>query len=78
MYDAWKSVQDNLKAGVWWPDMHRLAETRILEHLKNAGLLKGRVEDMMADRLGALFMPHGLGHLIGILQILKKESISNF
>jgi len=66
VYDAWKSVQDNLKVGVWWQDMHRLAETRILEHLKNAGLLKGRVEDMMTDRLGALFMPHGLGHLIGI------------
>jgi len=24
------------------------------------------VEDMMAARLGAVFMPHGLGHFLGI------------
>lgn len=24
------------------------------------------VEEMMAERVGAVFMPHGLGHLLGI------------
>lgn len=24
------------------------------------------VDDMMVERLGAVFMPHGLGHLLGI------------
>ncbi len=24
------------------------------------------VDDMMAERLGAVFMPHGLGHFLGI------------
>lgn len=24
------------------------------------------VEDMMAERLGAVFMPHGLGHFLGL------------
>ena len=36
-----------------------------LEELKKAGLLHGEVEDMMKVRLGAVFMPHGLGHFMG-------------
>ena len=46
--------------------MHCLADRVQLAALKEAGLLKGEVEEMMAVRLGAVFMPHGLGHLMGI------------
>ena len=46
-------------------DMHKLAECTFLSELKSAGLLKGEVEDMMKVRLGAVFLPHGLGHLMG-------------
>ena len=46
--------------------MHRLAERVILQALKEGGLLVGDVEDMMTQRLGATFMPHGLGHLMGL------------
>ena len=46
-------------------DMHCLAEMVILQELKKAGLLYGNVDDMMKVRLGALFMPHGLGHFLG-------------
>ena len=46
-------------------DMHKLAETVALEELVRAGLLKGEVEAMMQVRLGAVFMPHGLGHFMG-------------
>ena len=42
-----------------------LAERTFLSELKSAGLLKGEVEDMMKVRLGAVFMPHGLGHFMG-------------
>ena len=45
--------------------MHRLAERVFLGELTNAKLLKGKVEDMMKVRLGAVFMPHGLGHFMG-------------
>ena len=47
-------------------DMHKLAERKILEHLLAYGALKGDVDAMMEARLGAVFMPHGLGHFIGI------------
>lgn len=46
-------------------EMHKLAEKVILEELKRAGLLKGEIKDMMDVRLGAVFMPHGLGHFMG-------------
>ena len=55
-----------LKPGVAWPAMHRLAERTILTHLKDGGVLAGDVEDMLAADLGSTFMPHGLGHLIGL------------
>ena len=47
-------------------DLHKLAETRILETLKENGVLQGDVEAMMESRLGAIFMPHGLGHFLGL------------
>ena len=64
--DAQKSVESLMKPGVWWPDMHRLAERIILTHLRAYGLLKGDIEDMLAHHVGAVFMPHGLGHLLGL------------
>ena len=54
------------KKGVCWVDMHKLAERVMLQELVEAGILRGNVEDMMEARLGAVFMPHGLGHLMGI------------
>ena len=55
----------HVHTGVSWADMHRLAERTFLSELKSAGLLKGEVEDMMKVRLGAVFMPHSLGHFMG-------------
>lgn len=46
--------------------MHRLANRVQLECLRDAGLLRGEVDDMMKLHLGAVFMPHGLGHLMGL------------
>lgn len=45
--------------------MHRLSESIILQHLLNGGLLTGSVDEMMEHNLGSVFMPHGLGHLMG-------------
>ena len=46
--------------------MHKLAEKIILTHLKTAGLLTGDVDQMVEARLGGVFMPHGLGHFLGL------------
>lgn len=52
--------------GVSWVDMHRLAERVQLEELAKLGLVQGDIDEMMKVRLGAVFMPHGLGHFMGI------------
>lgn len=61
-------VQKAAKPGVSWTDMHLLAEKVIITGLQNLGLLGKdfNVDDMVKDRVGYYFMPHGLGHLIGI------------
>lgn len=46
--------------------MHRLAEKTLLTKLRDGGLLQGDVDDMMKVHLGAVFMPHGLGHFMGL------------
>lgn len=46
--------------------MHRLADQVHLEELVKIGILHGSVEDMLKVHMGSVFMPHGLGHLLGI------------
>ncbi|XP_077050794.1 xaa-Pro dipeptidase [Siphateles boraxobius] len=61
-----RAVMDAIKPGVKWTDMHRLADRVHLEELLKMGILRGAVEDMLKVHLGSVFMPHGLGHLLGI------------
>ena len=63
---AHSTVISSMKPGVSWLDMHVLAERKILGGLKAAGFLRGEVEEMLKNNLGSIFMPHGLGHLLGI------------
>ena len=62
---ALEAVEAAMRPGVPWWQMHLLAEREILGALTRAGLLRGALEEQMAARLGALFMPHGLGHFLG-------------
>ncbi|MGP1590898.1 MAG: aminopeptidase P family protein [Prevotella sp.] len=54
------------KPGVKWFDIHmdvcRLMTTR----LKELSLMKGDVEEAVASGAHALFLPHGLGHMMGL------------
>ncbi|XP_078176696.1 metallopeptidase M24 family protein isoform X1 [Carex rostrata] len=63
---AHNNVISSMHPGVSWVDMHKLAEKTILEALNKAEIVQGNVDEMMAERVGAVFMPHGLGHLLGI------------
>eukprot|EP00916_Digyalum_oweni_P001781 GHVL01003433.1.p1 GENE.GHVL01003433.1~~GHVL01003433.1.p1 ORF type:complete len:499 (+),score=45.55 GHVL01003433.1:1-1497(+) len=66
VYNASRAVMEGCKPGVCWVDMHKLAERVTLEGLKKMGAVRGDIEAMMAVRLGAVFMPHGLGHFMGV------------
>lgn len=60
-----RAVLNAAKPGVNWVDMHLLADRVNLEELKKLGILQGDIDEMMKVRLGAIFMPHGLGHFLG-------------
>ncbi|CAH8630942.1 unnamed protein product [Schistosoma margrebowiei] len=62
---ASRAVLNEIKPGADWVQLHQLAELEILTHLREGGLLLGDINEMMKSRLGAIFMPHGLGHLLG-------------
>lgn len=61
-------VINNLKPGINWPEMHLLAERVILEGLVGLEILNKdfKIEEMLEDRLCFYFMPHGLGHFMGL------------
>lgn len=61
-----KTVIANMKPGVKWVDMHRLAERIICEGLLQVGILQGDVEQVYASRVTGIFFPHGLGHSLGM------------
>ncbi|WAR13342.1 PEPD-like protein [Mya arenaria] len=63
---ASRAVMAAIKPGVSWVAMHQLAERVQLEELRSQGLVQGDVDEMMKVNLGAIFMPHGLGHFMGI------------
>lgn len=62
------AVHENARPGINWVEMHRLANRVLLTKLKEGGLLRGDVDDMMKHGLNYVFQPHGLGHLIGLLE----------
>jgi Xaa-Pro dipeptidase len=66
--DAQIDVIEAIRPGVSWQDMHRTAERAVLGALQKGGLLTddASIEEMIDADLGAIFMPHGLGHLIGL------------
>uniref|UniRef100_A0A915NG82 Xaa-Pro dipeptidase n=1 Tax=Meloidogyne floridensis TaxID=298350 RepID=A0A915NG82_9BILA len=66
VYRANRTVLKEAKPGIRWTEMHLLAEKIILEDLQAGGLLIGKIEEMLEKRVGAIFMPHGLGHFMGL------------
>ena len=63
--NAQRAVMSMMAPGVSWLACHQAAERQILQALVEMGCLVGDVEQMMDDAMGGVFMPHGLGHLIG-------------
>lgn len=54
------------KPGVTYREVHIATVTLMLENLKALGLVNGDPAEMAEEGIGGLFMPHGLGHNIGL------------
>jgi Xaa-Pro aminopeptidase len=55
-----------LRPGITYQSIHLDAGRIIASGLKDLGLMKGNVDEAVAAGAHALFMPHGLGHMIGL------------
>lgn len=55
-----------VKPGVAYRDVHLAVEALMCERLKDSGLLRGEVSDMVENGIAGMFMPHGLGHNMGL------------
>ncbi|XP_014245046.1 xaa-Pro dipeptidase [Cimex lectularius] len=60
-----KAVEES-RPGVQWEKVHLHALRAMFTEMKAHNLLVGDVEEMLDAELGSIFMPHGLGHLMGI------------
>lgn len=66
VWSAVEAVENAIRPGVEYKDMHILAQRTMLERMTDAGLFVGKVDDMMKAKLMKYFMPHGLGHQLGL------------
>lgn len=66
VHTAYSKAVSLLKPGIRFKDVHLAACTAIAEGLKQLGLMKGNVQDAVANGAHAMFFQCGLGHLMGL------------
>ena len=54
------------KPGVKYMDVHFAVCRRMVERLKELGLMKGDTDEAVSQGAHAMFLPHGLGHMMGM------------
>ena len=54
------------RPGITYREVHIETMRRMLEGLKALDLVRGNVDDMVTEGIAGLFMPHGLGHNMGL------------
>lgn len=64
--DANNAVLEAIKPGVPYLAIHKLACLTLARGLKALGLMKGDPAEAVEAGAHAMFMPHGLGHMLGL------------
>jgi len=64
--DANNKAFELIKPGILYRDIHLASCLVLAEGLKSIGLLKGNMQEAVAAGAHALFMVHGLGHMMGL------------
>lgn len=57
---------DQIKPGRSWADIQLSTRLLLLEELQQLGLVGGSVEAAVDAGVDKMFMPHGLGHFLGL------------
>lgn len=55
-----------IRPGIKYADCHVAVARHMLDNLSQLGLVSGDPAEMAAEGIGGLFMPHGLGHSMGL------------
>jgi Xaa-Pro aminopeptidase len=70
---VWETVRRALEAaidtctpGVEWREVHRTAALIVGEGLVELGVLRGEAETLLESGAITLFLPHGIGHMVGL------------
>jgi Xaa-Pro aminopeptidase len=64
--DANNAATAASKPGITYQQVHLMAARVIAQGLKDLGLMKGDVDAAVKAGAHAMFMPHGLGHMMGL------------
>ncbi len=64
--DANNKAFELIRPGIPYRDVHLASAKVLAKGLKSVGILKGDVDEAVAAGAQALFMPHGLGHMMGL------------
>ena len=66
VYECNELVFNMVKPGVQYRDCHLAAMEHMLDNLSQLGLVKGDPAELAAQGIAGVFMPHGLGHNMGL------------
>ena len=64
--DMFDKAKDLARAGITYKEVHLEVCKVLAENMKKLGLMKGNIEGAVGAGAHALFMPHGLGHMMGM------------
>lgn len=63
---AQRGLIESIRPGMDFVDLHRASHLAVGRILANAGIAKGDPESLLESGVTGAFLPHGLGHLIGV------------
>ncbi|MCR5326205.1 MAG: aminopeptidase P N-terminal domain-containing protein [Bacteroidales bacterium] len=66
VYECNELAFEMTRPGVAYLDCHLAVARHMLDSLGQLGLVRGDLDEMVADGIAGLFMPHGLGHNMGL------------
>lgn len=66
VYECNELAFELAKPGITYQDVHIAVARHMLDRLSSLGIVSGDVEDMVREGIAGLFMPHGLGHNMGL------------
>jgi Xaa-Pro aminopeptidase len=64
--EAQRVAINEVRPGARYRDVHMAAARALTEGLVAIGILRGSVDHLLERGVHALFMPHGIGHLLGL------------